>query len=173
MIYYKADPLKEPPIIQRVATLEQLPMLYKNSDLVTTFHKVTPASSATSHQPSSVFQPKILDPVSNAYPASGTIEIDDTNADAISKISETDCRISNLESQLSHLHKGLQDLKHYSKREAQKQSKCLSQILALLDQDNTGDVPSNAELSVPSDQATPLDQMSLASGSTGTAGTGS
>jgi len=85
---------------------------------------------------------------------------------------DAESRISTLESQMRQFHKGLLDLKRYSKREAQKQSNTLSQILALLGQDNSGDAPSNAGLSVPSDQTNHLDRMSLASGSMGTTGSG-
>jgi hypothetical protein len=99
--------------------------------------------------------------------------IDDNNTDTVSKISDVDSRISSLESQMGDFHKGILDLKRYPKQEAQKQSKTLSQILALLCQDNAGDTPSNVRSPIPSVQTNPLDQMSLASGSSGSAGSGS
>ncbi len=120
-----------------------------------------------------MFQPKVVPTHSASVPPNKTIEINGGNADSVSKISDAELRISTLESQMGHFHKRLTELKRYSKREAQKQSKTLSQILALLGHDNSGDTPSNAGLSDPSNQTNHLDQMSLASGSTGTAGHGS
>jgi hypothetical protein len=71
---------------------------------------------------------------------------------------------------MHHFHKGIQDLKRYSKKESLKQAKTLSHIFSLLGGDIQGNAPSTAEHSVQPDTANHPDQMSLASDSTGTTG---
>jgi len=116
---------------------------------VSTFHPVTPSATSSSTQPSTVFQPKIIPTAMNT-----ALEIDAEPGDKVSKISDTESRFSNIKAQLSDFHKCLQYLKQHSRKEAEN-------IL-----------PSIEEHSIPSDTGDLRDQMSLASSSTVTTGSG-
>jgi hypothetical protein len=156
-----------------VASLQKVPTLYMDSDSVSTFHPVTP-STGNSVQPSTVFQPRVINPNPNHNTSSQpAIEIDTDLTEDVSKISDTESKISNIEGQLLQFQKGFLDLKKNAKKESLRQSKMLSHILSLLGGDTKGDAPSQAELSVPSDSVNLQDQMSPASGFPGTAGSGS
>jgi len=130
------NPLQEHNI-QRVSQMEKIPMLYQVSDSVSIFHpKPGNADSSPTPFPYQVFQPKIVSQSSSVVLSNQPIEVDLDMSEDFSKISDADSRLSILESQISHFHKGIQDLKRPTKRENQKLS--LSHILSLLGGDNPG-----------------------------------
>jgi len=169
--------------VPKVAARETFPTMYNDTDSVSTFNPATPMTASTSHQPSSVFTPKI---VSHALYNSQTskdlpipMNVDDhgeVDAEVVSKISDTESRISTMEMQMQDFNTTLKNISKQSRKEAQKNAKTLASILALLKNQNltsAGDETSTSGQSVPSDTANHLDQTSEAGGSVGTAGSGS
>jgi hypothetical protein len=94
-------------------------------------------------------------------------------AEEVSKISDTESRISTLETQINDVNNTLKAISRQSRKEAQKNARTLASILALLKNQNITtecDDQSTTGHFVPSDTANHLDQMSEAGGSEGTAG---
>jgi len=111
-------------VTSTIASLEKVPTLYMDLDSVSTFHPVTP-STGSSVQPSTVFQPRIINSNLNHNTSSQpAIEIDTDIPEDISKISDTKSRISNIEGQLLQFHKGFLDLKKHTRRNPSDNPRC-------------------------------------------------
>jgi hypothetical protein len=89
--------------------------------------------------------------------------------DAISRFSDAESRISMLESEFVQFNATLNEFKQSAKKEASENSKALKDILTLLEGGMLLNPPKH---NVPSAQANHQDQLTVTSGSLGTAGTG-
>jgi DNA-binding transcriptional regulator GbsR (MarR family) len=181
---------------------EDFPKMYQDEDSVSTFRS---KMSSPSLRPSSIFRPQVVSDApsrtSTSLSASIPIDVDKDGEDgSISKMSDTDSRISTLESQFSHLtssvKKAIKDLKRQSKVQEESQQRhdqALASILELLqnqkiqqltpiitvnqpiDQSHSMDIDTHipGSASAPSDRVNSPIQLNVSGGSTGTAGTGS
>jgi hypothetical protein len=153
--------------VQAVAQMEKFPSIYEETDSVSTFHPVTPSPPSVAAGSASVkFNPKIV-----SLP-----DKQEDGSDSMSKLSDAESRISSLEYNFNKFQDSIKDICKQAKKEAQRNAKTLADILSLLQTDRLGGrYPINSSgPSVPSDQQVNLlDQMTIASGSSGTAGSGS
>jgi hypothetical protein len=150
--------------IQKVSNLEDRPTMYNDTDSISMFHPVTP--SQYSSAPSVRCSPKTIP----TFPTSG-----EDNSDSISKMTNSESRFSSLEYKFNQFQEGIKDIRRQAKKDSQKNAKTLAEILALL---HTGQPGGTYQVStehiVPSDRwANHPDQLSVASGSTRTTGSGS
>jgi hypothetical protein len=147
--------------IQPVADLETFPTIYKDTDWVSTFNPVTLPDKSMASQPSSIFHPKSLGHATSQ------------DGDSVSKISDADSRLTSLEYNFNKFQDGMKGLSQ-AKKEAQHNAKMFADILEILHTNRQGGkYLATQERHVLSDSlANHPDQMTLASGSIGTAGYG-
>jgi hypothetical protein len=158
--------------VPTVSDHEEFPKMYRDDDSVSTFwSKLSPPFIP----PSAIFQPQVVsEPPSRAgtsFSLSIPFDVDKDGEDgSVSKMSDTDSRISTLESQFSHLtssvKKAIKDLKRQSKAQEESQyrhDQTLTSILELLQnqkiQQSLPRTPSNLNQSI--DQ--PIDRMDVES----------
>ena len=183
--------------IPQVAEREEFPTMYRDTDSISTFRSKT---ASTILPPSSTFHPQIVpntpSVVDTSLSSSIPINVDEAEEDgSVSKMSDTETRISHLEMHFSRFTSSFQtaisELKRQSKLQEEnqsKQEKALVTILELLQNQNISSAtPSDQQasqvsqsnhnhiglLSVPADRANSPNQLNESGGSTGTAGTGS
>jgi hypothetical protein len=158
---------------------ETFPKMYDDNDSVSTFHRDT-NSVPVNLAPSTKFTPQIS-PKPPTTAASSTcnakpVDIDYQEHDeSVSKLSDTQSRISTLESDIKHLNhsfkNAISELKLQSKQQVKQQQmheSTLAKILALLKQSR---LPSD-DTSVPSVRDNLPDQSTSTGGSSGAAGSG-
>lgn len=177
--------------VPQVVDPETFPAMYNDQDSVSTFNPKHQHETA-SVQPSTIFNPKVVSQTSSSPKITNCpipIDVDNPEGEdgSVSKLSDTESRISTLEDQFtnftSQFSLALNNLHKHSKRQAVKHDKTLASILELLknqhisgvQETNDSEIHSLAsgQSSVPSDTANHHDQLSSASGSIGTAGSGS
>jgi TolA-binding protein len=160
---------------------EENPKMYEDTDSVSTFHhneNVTLASVA----PSKSFTPNILSspPSVLASSASESRPVDinyQDDGESVSKLSDTQSRISSIEQDIKHLHSSFQhalaEMKRQSQHQASQQSlheATLSEILSLL---RTSKVSNSTEVTFDSSaRDNPPGQSQPSGGSEGAAGEG-
>ncbi len=154
--------------------------MYNDSDSVSTFHKADDKTQR-SCPPSTTFTPVIVsNPPSAVNSTTTTSKPNDVNLqdndESISKLSDTQSRISSLEQDIRHLNTSFQtafsEMKLQSQRQASQQQQydaTLHEILSLLKQNTSTQDDSNI---VPSAQDNPPKQLPDTSGSSGVAGGG-
>jgi TolA-binding protein len=153
--------------------------MYDDNDSVSTFHRDT-HSVPVNLAPSTKFTPQMT-PIPSTTAASSScnskpIDIDYQEHDeSVSKLSDTQSRISTLESDIKHLNhsfkNAISELKLQSKQQVEQQQmheSTLAEILALLKQSK---LPSDVT-SAPSVRDNLPDQSTATSGSSGAAGSG-
>jgi hypothetical protein len=156
--------------------------MYEDDDSVSTFHQMGHPSHA-SISPSKTFTPKIISnppsvldsSVSNSKPTDINYQDED---ESVSKLSDTQSRLSTMEQDIKHMHSSFQqtlaELKLQSQQQASKQSlydATLSEILNLLKQSKV--TTSSAEDTLDSSaRANTPEQLNPTGGSSGAAGSG-
>ena len=177
--------------VPQVASSETFPTMYNDQDSVSTFNPKH-QHDTESLQPSTTFTPKVVSQTSSAsntmsFPVPIDVDNQEGEDGSVSKLSDTESRISTLEEQFttftSQFSSAMKDLRKQTKKQAAKHDKTLTSILELLKSQHISDLQETNEFevnslasgqsSVPSDMANHQDQMSLAGGSIGTAGSGS
>jgi len=154
--------------IAQISSLEENPELYKDDDSVSTFN---PAQSRLSTQPSLSFQPRIIDLTSRNPPNVRTLvptDINDDSNENISKISDTESRLSSIEDMFEIFQNSLQELRIQTAKEAENNAKTLDNILKLLTQSTLF----NRDIPVSSVMANNPPQIYTAGGTEGSAGPG-
>jgi hypothetical protein len=149
--------------MQPVPDCETFSSIYIDTDSVSTLNPTTPSDKSSTLQPSPVFTPRIITKTSP------------DDSDSVSKISDADSRLSSLEYNFSKFQSGPKDIKRQAKKEAQQNAQTLASILELLHTNRKGGTYLHtSEHKVPSDRrANHPEQMPIASGSIGSAGSGS
>jgi len=154
--------------IAQISSLEENPELYKDDDSVSTFN---PAQSRLSTQPSLSFQPRTIDLTSRNPSSVQTpvpTDINDDFNENVSKISDTESRLSSMEDKFEIFQNSLQELWIQTAKEAENNAKTLDNILKLLTQSTLF----NRDISVSSVTANHPPQIRTAGGTEGSAGPG-
>ncbi len=109
--------------------------MYSDEDSVFTFHPSITTTDSTSHQPSSVFTPKLVSQIyhsSNKSTHNFSVPIDadgeEDNAEVVSNISATGSGISTLETQIKDVNTTLKNISRQSRKEAQENARILASI---------------------------------------------
>ncbi len=159
---------------------ESFPKMYQDDDSISTFHpKETRQQNATS--PSKTFTPTIVSTPpsmpdsSNNTPRPTNIDYQE-DSESISKLSDTQSRISNLEEDIKYLHHSfkntLSEMQQQSQNQAAQQKiheATLAEILSLLKQTS---LPSSDSTPSPPAQDNPPKQSMDSGGPSGAAGSG-
>jgi hypothetical protein len=161
---------------------EESPKMYEDTDSVSTFRQPD-TSSFTQVSPSKSFTPKIVSNppsmMASSNSASKPLDINYQNdGESISKLSDTQSGLSNMEQDIKHLHtsfqEALDEMKLQSQQHALKQSTndaTLLDILTLLKHHKVSPSIDEVKL-VSSDRDNQPDQLNPSGGSEGAAGTG-
>jgi len=156
--------------VAQVAEMESFPVIYRDKGSVSTFHQNVHNKDVLVSQPSNTFVPRIIpNAIAPGSHRSGILININSYQDAISRFSDAESRISMLESEFVQFNATLNEFKQSAKKEASENSKALKDILTLLEGGMLLNPPKH---NVPSAQANHQDQLTVTSGSLGTAGTG-
>lgn len=143
--------------IPDVSEMETSSILYNDNDLVSTFN--SGIKSRRSTQPSLSFTLRIILPTKPIpLKKNTTIDVDLTDHDSISKISDTESRLSSREERFATFSMSLNEMKAQAKLEAQQNAKALADIMAMLRNPSTAQ-PSQCDppgQNVTADKANPL-----------------
>jgi len=143
--------------IPDVSEMETSSILYNDNDLVSTFN--SGIKSRRSTQPSLSFTLRIILPTKPIpLKKNTTIDVDLTDHDSISKISDTESRLSSREERFATFSTSLNEMKAQAKLEAQQNAKALADIMAMLRNPSTAQ-PSQCDppgQNVTADKANPL-----------------